>query len=50
MYPRLEQDFSHTNSRYQAEPGNAFLEALPRYLREAEPPDIHSQAEPGNEI
>jgi hypothetical protein len=37
---------------YQALPGNADLEALPRLSSvscEAEPRDTHSQAEPGNE-
>jgi len=38
---------------FQALPGDAYREALPplkldNYL-EAEPPDIHYQAEPGNE-
>ena len=37
-------------ARSQAEPGNAYLKALPRLrIQEAEPRDIHSQAEPGND-
>ena len=42
----------HNFARSQALPGDAYREALPplkcdNYL-EAEPPDIHYQAEPGN--
>jgi hypothetical protein len=38
------------STRYQALPGNADPEALPPILREAEPPDMDSQAEPGNQF
>ena len=37
-------------ARSQAEPGKAYLEALPRLqIQQAEPPCIHSQAQPGND-
>ncbi|MEG4802192.1 hypothetical protein QUB63_19665 [Microcoleus sp. ARI1-B5] len=37
-------------ARSKALPWNAYIEALPRLrTREAEPPSIHSQEEPGNE-